>query len=218
MAPTLTTEQGKLDRDIDVYVSRWYDLSRAQQTGPEGSNVSRRLEELIRQRNGDDAWDRALQQFQYGGRISGPDLRANIDERYPRVDGTAAPGQAGSENGKALSNLLGDDILTFKPEVIRKFADDLDSHAASLTGLAGEPLQNLGTVLSEKAKAFTSEKQQSPIYGGTMEAMVHTTDKYRSNLSALSKQLTDDAASLRWIAASLENQEESSALEIRKII
>lgn len=218
MAPTLTKEQVRIDENIDVYVSRWYDLSREQQTGPEGAPVVRRLEELFRQRNGEEAWYRVLQGFQYGGPISGPDLRRRIDEHHPRVDGTAASGQSESEKGKALSNLLGDDILTFKPEVIRKFADDLDSHAASLTGLAGEPLQNLGTVLSEKAKAFTSEKQQSPIYGGTIEAMVHTTDKYRRNLSALANQLIDDSASLRWIAEAIESQEESSSLEIRKII
>lgn len=87
MAPTLTEQQNGVDRTLDDYVKKWNGFSHDQQLGPAGADLKTRIEELVRDRNGDEAWLRVAQGFGYGGTLSGPDIRERLDDRYPRLDG-----------------------------------------------------------------------------------------------------------------------------------
>ena len=75
----------------------------------------------------------------------------------------------------------------------------MEGLASQFSALAAE-VEGLNATVSEEAARFTRKNAPAPIYAQTVEGVVHTNDKYNSELRKLSDQLRYDAGGLLWIA------------------
>lgn len=92
MAP-LTDAQRRADAALDQYLDRWNRLSSAQKTSADGAQLRELICGLVAQRNGDAAAREISDTLARTSSIpfNGKVVRADLDERYPRVDTGPAP-------------------------------------------------------------------------------------------------------------------------------
>lgn len=109
MAPTseLTDTQQRTDATLDGYINQWKNLPDAQKAGPAGADLKGLIEQVVRERNGDEAWPRVAQALGYGD-PSGPQIREGLDSRYPRTDGSATNTNGSSSGGRTQNAASGE--------------------------------------------------------------------------------------------------------------
>ena len=107
------------------------------------------------------------------------------------------PVRADSTAGESL--LGSTDVLTIDPDQLRSLSRSMEGLASQFSALAAE-VEGLNATVSEEAARFTRKNAPAPIYAQTVEGVVHTNDKYNSELRKLSDQLRYDAGGLLWIA------------------
>ncbi len=211
MAPTLTEQQNGLDRTFDDYVKKWNSFSRDQQMGPDGADLKTRIEDLVRDRNGDEAWPRVAQGFGYGGALSGPDIRQKLDDRYPRLDGPsiapAAPATPGPTtpavptnehtNSPAYNAEPGDGRVWLPGNATLPQLSDSD-HAALADRDAAIQKINNDLFAVDPALAWKPAGAELPAtgtnittLGGTHDQATNLLGKFAAAVDALNKALSD---------------------------
>jgi hypothetical protein len=214
VAPTLTKQQDGVDQTFDDYVKKWNGFSREQQTGPAGADLKSRIEKLVRDRNGDDAWPRVAQGFGYGGALTGPQIRQKLDERYPRLDGPpAAPAAPTAPTPPAaeepLTNYINDDAYNAEPGDGRVWLPGnatlpqlFDSdHAALADRDAAIQKINSDLFAVDPALAWKPTGAELPATGTNISTLGDTHDqavdllgKFAVAVEALNKALADGSA------------------------
>jgi len=212
VAPTLTKQQDGVDQTFDDYVKKWNGFSREQQTGPAGADLKSRIENLVRDRNGDEAWPRVAQGFGYGGALSGPEIRQKLDERFPRLDGPpAAPAGPAAPTPAApaeepLTNYINDAAYNAEPGDGRVWLPgnatlpqlSNSNHAALADRDAAIQKINSDLFAVDPALAWKPTGAELPATGTNISTLGDTHDqavdllgKFAVAVEALNKALTD---------------------------
>lgn len=211
MAPTLTDTQQRVDQIFDDYVKKWNGFSREQQTGPDGADLKTRIEDLVRHRNGDEAWYRVAQGLNYG-KPTGEDIRRHLDS-FPRVDGPpAAPAAPMQPSAPApavpLAEYINDPTYNAEPgdgrlwlpgnATLPQLSDS--DHAALADRDAAIQKINSDLFAVDPALAWKPTGAELPAtgtnistLGGTHDQAVDLLGKFAAAVEALNKALTDGA-------------------------
>lgn len=124
------------------------------------------------------------------------------------------PVKADSTAGESL--LGSTDVLTIDPDQLRSLASSMEGLANQFSALATE-VEGLNSAVNEEAARFTRKNEPAPIYAQTVEGVIHTNDKYSSELRKLSDQLRYDAGGLLWIAEQRETDEAAAQGEYESV-